>query len=76
VLGQSLPIVGEFENEVAISFSSQVKSGSLKNDGTVVTGFLASGTGEVQGNLVPEPTTVALLISGLLACLLGIRRRG
>jgi hypothetical protein len=79
VLSQSLPglIGGSLGNDISVSFSSQVTSGSLTQDGAgIVTGFLASGTGEIDGNLVPEPATVALLISGLLACLVFIRRRG
>jgi hypothetical protein len=76
VVSQSLPLDdGYFGDSVAISFSTQVKSGSLTQSNGIVTGFLASGTGEVEGNLVPEPTTVALLISGLLGCLAFIRRR-
>ena len=76
VLSQSLPLDGWFGDDVAVSFSTKMKSGSLTQDAGYVTGFLASGTGEIEGELVPEPATVALLISGLLACLLGIRRRG
>jgi hypothetical protein len=76
VLSQSLPIDGLFDQEVAVSFSSQVKSGTLTQSGGIVTGFKASGTGEIEGDLVPEPTTVALLLSGLLAGVFGIRRRG
>ncbi|MCX7426675.1 MAG: PEP-CTERM sorting domain-containing protein [Planctomycetia bacterium] len=78
VLSQSLPglLGGWLGDDIAVSFSSQVTSGSMTSAAGVVTGFLASGTGEIQGNLVPEPATVALLISGLLACLAFIRRRG
>ena len=75
-LSQSLPLAGWLGDEIAVSFSTQVKSGTLASDSGVVTGFLASGTGEITGNLVPEPATVAMLLSGLLACLIGIRRRG
>jgi hypothetical protein len=74
VLGQSLP-VGGLTGDVAVSFSSQVAAGSLKNDGKVMTGFLASGTGEIEGTMIPEPTGAALLIGGLVVCLAGIRRR-
>lgn len=75
VLTQSLPIDAEFGGEVAVSFSTQIKPGTLTSSGDVVTGFAASGTGEIAGDLVPEPTFAALLISGLFGCLLGIRRR-
>jgi hypothetical protein len=76
-ISQSLPVDGLFGEDISFSFSTQVKGGSLtQNDAGFVTGFLANGTGEVAGNLVPEPATVALLISGLLACLAFIRRRG
>lgn len=74
VVSQMLP-VGSYADDIAISFSTQVV-GSVSDDGSVVTGFLSSGTGEIEGTAVPEPTTVALLISGLLACLVGVRRRG
>ena len=76
VLSQSLPVDGLFGEDISVSFSTQVNSGSLTQNAGIVTGFLASGTGEIEGNLVPEPATVALLISGLLACLAFIRRRG
>lgn len=75
-LSQSLPLDGWLGDDIAVSFSTQVKSGTLASDSGVVTGFLASGTGEISGNLVPEPATMALLLSGLLACLVGVRRRG
>lgn len=75
VLAQSLPVDAEFEGEVAVSFSTQIKPGTLTSSGGVVTGFVASGTGEITGDVVPEPTLAALLISGLFGCLLGIRRR-
>lgn len=75
-ISQSLPIEGLFGDDISVSFSTQVKIGSMTQDSGIVTGFLASGTGEIDGNYVPEPTTVALLISGLLACLAFLRRRG
>ena len=76
VLSQSLPIDGLFGDGTSISFSTQVQDGSLTQNNGIVTGFLANGAGEIGGDLVPEPTTVALLISGLLACLAFVRRRG
>jgi hypothetical protein len=74
LLGQALPIPG-FAGDIAVSFSTQVKTSTLKTDGVFVTGFDAAGTGEIKGTQVPEPAGVALLLSGLLVCLAG-RRRG
>lgn len=63
---QDLPfglIIGE---PITVSFSTPVVPGTLTDDSTFVTGFEASGTGEVRGPFVPEPGSlglVALLVS-------------
>jgi hypothetical protein len=75
VLSQMLPIDAEFAGDVAVSFSTQVKSGTLTSSGGVVTGFQAKGTGEINGVAVPEPALAGLLITGLFGCLIGARRR-
>ena len=74
VVQQLLP-VGGFAGDIAVSFSTQVVGATLTDDGTNVTGFLSAGTGEIRGTMVPEPTSVALLVSGLLACFAVLRRR-
>ncbi len=67
VAGQSLPFGLSLDNDVSVSFSTQVDPGSLIDDGTFITNFTASGTGEVEGAGIPEPTTLALAILGLIA---------
>ena len=74
LIGQSLPVL-DFAGDIAVSFSTQVKTSTLKIDGAVVTGFDAAGTGEIKGMQIPEPASAALLLSGLLVCLAGRRRR-
>jgi len=71
---QDLPyglVIGE---PVTLSFSAQVDSGSVTSSGDYLTGFTASGTGEVQGAVVPVPAAVWLFGSGLLG-LVGMTRR-
>jgi hypothetical protein len=69
---QSLPgglIMGE---PVTVSFSTQIVTESI--DGDYFDAFTSSGTGEVQGTLVPVPAAVWLFGSGLIG-LAGIARR-
>ena len=71
---QDLPyglVIGE---PVTVSFSAQIDSNSLTSLDGFLTGFTASGTGEVQGTVVPVPAAVWLFGSGLLG-LAGIARR-
>ncbi|NLE36894.1 MAG: hypothetical protein GX621_02605 [Pirellulaceae bacterium] len=75
VLGQSLPVLG-LAGDIAVSFSTQVKTNTLTTDGVFVTGFVSAGTGEIKGTQIPEPAGAAMLLSGLLVCLAGVRRRG
>ncbi|HBO46226.1 MAG TPA: hypothetical protein DD670_20335 [Planctomycetaceae bacterium] len=75
VLAQVLPLEA-FAGPIAVSFSTQVVGSSLKSSGGFLTEFKAGGTGEIKGMQIPEPTGAAILISGLLFCLAGIRRRG
>lgn len=69
---QSLPFDLTIGDPVSISFSTQVVPGTLMDNGVVITAFEATGTGEVQGALVPEPSSVALL---LVCAALPITRR-
>ena len=61
---------------VNFSFSTQILSG-LTHDGTYLTGFNSSGTGEVNGPIVeaPEPASMLLFGLGLLSTGLVARRR-
>jgi hypothetical protein len=73
--GQDLPyglVIGE---PVTLSFSAQIDDGSLASSDGYLTGFTASGTGEVQGTVVPIPATVWLFGSGLLGLVRIARRK-
>jgi PEP-CTERM motif len=75
VLGQLLPIEGELEDVVAISFSTNIDNNTLTDDGSYITGFEANGTGEIEGILVPEPSTICMLGIGALSLFLIRRKR-
>ena len=61
-------------SEVSISFSTQVDV--LTDDGSVVTSFESSGTGEVRGAAIPEPGTLLLsLLGSLVGCMMALRYR-
>lgn len=74
--GQSLPFGLELGDPVSMSFSTQVTSGSLVGAAGNIGSFLASGSGEVSGALVPEPSSLGLLaLGGLLATMAASRYR-
>jgi PEP-CTERM motif len=75
VLGQLLPIEGELDDIIAISFSTNIDNGTLTDDGSYITGFEANGTGEIEGALIPEPSTICMLGFGALSLLLIRRKR-
>jgi hypothetical protein len=62
---QNLPFGLVAHEPITVSFSAQIVPGTLTEAGGVVTGFLASGTGEIRG--VPEPATYCLMVAAGLA---------
>jgi hypothetical protein len=69
---QNLPYGISMVDPVSISFSTQIL-GTVSHDGTHLTAFRSSGTGEFTG--VPEPATMTLLALGGLTALARRRRR-
>jgi hypothetical protein len=59
---------------VEVSFSANVAEGTYSDDGTYITGFSASGTGEMTGPLIPEPASLAMALAGVVG-LFSCRRR-
>jgi len=60
---QNLPLGLVIGDPVQVSFSTQVEPETVTHDpqNEYVTGFSASGTGEITGQLIPEPSTLILL---------------
>lgn len=77
ISAQNLPFDLIIDDPVTVSFSTQIDQATLTDDGTNITGFAASGTGEIAGQYIPEPSTLALLLTGIFGILLhGRRQRG
>jgi hypothetical protein len=72
---QNLPFGLEIGDPVTLSFSAQVDANSRTIAGGFITGFEATGTGEIRGEAIPEPSTVALCAMGAIAIPVMIRRR-
>ena len=68
---QQLPGGLEFCDPVTVSFSTQVTS--MTDDGTNITSFTSSGTGELT-SVVPEPAALSMVLIGMMG-LIGIRRK-
>ncbi len=74
IFSQNLPLGFEVGDPVTVSFSAQIVPGSRTDNGSFITGFNASGTGEISGAVVPEPATCLLAACGLAAAFVGRRR--
>ncbi|MCH7751676.1 MAG: hypothetical protein IH898_05920 [Planctomycetes bacterium] len=66
---QALPFGLQIGDPVTVSFSTRVNPGTKTSDGGIVTGFTASGTGEVSGEAIPEPSTCLLAVLTVAATL-------
>ena len=68
---ENLPFGLDMEDPVTVSFSAQVVPGTLTDNGTDITGFEATGTGEIRGpgTVIPEPATCVLAAFGVLGTL-------
>jgi hypothetical protein len=73
VFAQNLPFGLLAGEPVTVTFSAQIVPGSRTISGNTVSGFSASGTGQYNAPLVPEPTTCVLAALGLVA--LAVRRK-
>jgi hypothetical protein len=72
---QNLPFGLAVGTPVTVSFSAQITPGTRTTSLGVVTGFAASGTGEITGPQVPEPAAGLLFVLGTLATAVTARRR-
>lgn len=65
IVSQDLPFSMDARSPIALSFSMQ---GTATQSNGVLTNFVGSGTGELRGEMVPEPSTVAMLgLGGLMS---------
>ena len=71
ISSQDLPFGLVIGDPVGVTFSTQVDS--LVASSTMVESFTASGTGEITGEFIPEPSSVAML--AVAAGLAAVRRR-
>ena len=72
LVGQDLPFDIVLDDPVTVSFSTQIDSGSLTDNGQLLTAFTASGTGQVQGGgdsgviATPEPASIVLALMAMV----------
>lgn len=71
IASQNLPFGLVLGDPVSVTFSTQANT--LTDDGVNVLTFAASGTGELEGQFIPEPTSLVLL--GLATAAGLVRRR-
>lgn len=71
--GQDLPFGLEILEPIQVSFSVQVDMNTLTTSDGVITGFRATGTGEIAGGIVPSPASAAIL--WLCAATIAAKRR-
>jgi hypothetical protein len=71
---QNLPFGLDIGDLVTLTFSAQVDTGSLTGLNGIITGFTATGTGDVR-QAVPEPSSVVLCAMGAVAIPVLLRRR-
>jgi hypothetical protein len=67
-LAQNLPFGLSFDEPITVSFSAPIVPGTKTDNGSVITGFEAAGSGEFTGPAVPEPTALCLAVVGGFAC--------
>ena len=72
IVAQSLPFGLEIGDPVSVSLSTQMDNSTFTSNGTYLTGFSSSGTGEITGIAIPEPHAL-LLLTGCALLTLGKR---
>jgi hypothetical protein len=77
VLAQNLPFGLVIDEPLTITFSAQVLPGTLTDNGSDITGFDASGSGNISEPVtaVPAPAAGALFAAAFVALLAGRRRK-
>jgi PEP-CTERM motif len=75
VFAQNLPFALTIGDPITVSFSAQLITGTKTDNGSVITGFSAFGSGEIRGPNVPEPGTCLLAALGMVATLTGRCRK-
>jgi hypothetical protein len=64
---QNLPFGLQIGDPITLSLAAQVAAGTKTTAGGFITGFSAAGTGEISGEQIPEPSSIALAGLGILA---------
>ncbi len=74
IITQSLPFGLVIGTPINISFNAEIVPGTLSDDGTLITGFEASGAANISGPEIPEPSSIALGMLAVTGSLLFRRR--